>query len=185
MANKKEELEYGDFFIKRLNEVYGFDYEILPNKEESTRDGDVDVYGISKSNLVDRIKIQIGTNQKELNKIFARQKNEIKRTGRISYRPVIDFAVGKWTSEEIIHKENKKYSNPEELILLITGIAPLFNENNKDYIREQFGNFDNSKFKGIYFANLPTTKENSSVPHNGQILVIKNAFDFNSNRVVL
>ncbi|MBU4579940.1 hypothetical protein KKB43_02895 [Patescibacteria group bacterium] len=182
MANKKEELEYGVFFIERLNKIYGFDYKVLLNEEENKYDRDTDVYGISKSNSSDRIKIQIATNEKELKEIFAHQRNEIKKNGKISYLKCIDFDVGKWTSEAIARKENK-YSNPEELILLITGISPLFNENNKDFIRKKFGNFDNSRFKGIYFANLPTIKENSNRPHDGQIIMVKSAF--NDDRIVL
>ena len=178
--NKKEELKSATFFIKWLNKNYNFDYEIFPNNDEDNANSEIDIYAKSKFNKFQRLNFQTVESEGKLMKRQADLRKISKKTGKnIVMGGVIDLDSEKWIKEVILKKE-KHY--PEEikktLILLIQkDLGPTFN---KEYFKRKFSEYTSFSFRGIYLVHFPSLKENSSYPHDGQVLIVK---DFNKTKI--
>ena len=175
--NKNEEKEFAKFFISQLNNKYNFDYKIVPNDAENVKDGDVDIFALSSKHP--KINLQLTTWERLYFERSAEASREAESTGSdfVWFRgPVLNKEKG--VREAIIKKENK-YSQEvkKNLILLITGsLGPLLNDK---YAKKIFADLSKSTFKGLYSVHFPSSKENSSQPHNGEIIAIKNVFGDN------
>lgn len=169
--DKNEEIRFAEFFTEWLNETCNADYRTIPNNNENKIDKEIDVYAKSESGL-QQLNFQVVTSEGILRREEGRLRSISKKTGNnVVTGKLIDLDK-EWIKKAIKDKE-KKYSAEvkKSLILLIQKeIGPLFNEN---YFKKHFEKFKNSDFKGIYLMHLPLFKENSSHPHNGQILKIK------------
>lgn len=175
MNKKDEELKYAKFFIDRLNHRYKLDYKAILNEKEEKIDAEIDVYATSKK--YPTLNLQIRTREKILKEISVNLYKQAKNTGQKAVMgPVIDMNTEKWIIEAIMAKEHKyPLEVKQNLILLVIGdIGALFNE---DYARRIFADFSNSDFKGIYSVHLPSSPDESSYSHNGQIIAIKDIFN--------
>lgn len=172
MSNKKEELAVGTFFVERLNALCGTDYVAQSNEDEAKNDSDVDVYAISKNNKM--LKLQMKTGEPDLKAIFPRLQKEAKITKK---NVVFGDLPAKGIFEDltnILRKEEKRYSTAKDLVLIIhEDFGPLVDG---QFLVSYRPDLIQSLFKGVYLVKLPSVKENSSYPHDGQVVAIKDIF---------
>ncbi len=165
---KEDEIEVATFFIGRLNALYDLDYKIFPNDENKNGgEKDVDVYGRSTSK--EELKLQLTTSDAEVLRKEALMVKEYKKDKKSK------VFISNLTPEYCIKLaiENKKlHSGKEDVCLIIhseySGLV------NKDYARKNFPRYNNSAYQAVYWVLMPSN--NSSHPHSGQIVAIKNYF---------
>lgn len=172
MSNKREELVVGTFFVARLNSRRGTDYVAQINENEKKRDSDVDVYAFSKYN--ETLRLQMKSGEPELKAIFPRLQKEAKKTKK---NVVFGDLPTKGIFEDltnILRKGEKRYSTAKDLVLIIHEyFGPLVEG---QFLISHRPDLIQSLFKGVYLIKLPSVKENSSHPHDGQILAVKDIF---------
>jgi len=174
--NKNEELKFADFFINWLNKGYCYDYSVVPNDNEDKEDPEIDIYAVSNKMKLRPLNLQIVTSEGDIYKEKASLRNKSRKTKEnIVMGSEIDLNSTEWIKYAIESKERKYPKDVKKsLILLIEkDIGPLFNEN---YFNMHFREYNTSDFKGIFLVHSPSLKENSSIPHDGQILAIKNFY---------
>jgi len=143
---KLAELGYARFFVKWLNNTYGFDYVAKPNTEENSP---IDIFAISSTGE-SRLNLQIVTSHGDVMKNRAKNQDAIKKGEALS---VGDVNIEKWVLEAI-DKKNKKYPSDikRDLILLIAGFIPT---PEPDSVRKTLQSITRLLFKGIYYVSLP------------------------------
>lgn len=167
-TQKLRELLYGRFFVEWINKEYKFDYKALHNEEEYS---DIDVFGVSRKK--EKLNLQMVTSNGET---FKLAKQNSKKIGTDEGFDTIQVNLVSWLEKAIADKNNKHYSKPEELIIIIEGFLPTPSpeEVKKTSIVNQ-----NIQFKGIYYVSLPVISlTNLDYEKNGYVVTIKKAFDF-------
>lgn len=158
------EVEFSNFFIKRLNQYYKLNYVIKANTQENVFDTDVDTYAISTDKPI--LNLQLKTGEPELDAFWGSRKKHGSGTC------IIDGNIED-KIKKIIQEAEQKYSNKSNLVLLICEkMQPTFDPQFAEIICR---NFENISFKGVYIVKLPFS--NANYPYEGQIIAIKDIFE--------
>lgn len=172
MKKQKEiEITVANFFLGRLNDQYGFDYQMYPNLDESKGEQDVDIYGISLL-LKEKLKLQLTTYDGEIKEKTAHMKKEYSKGKSIMI--LVDLSPDKCIKNA--QEKKKLHTGKENNILIIHSEES--NLINKNFAKNNFPQFNNSNYRGIFLVLLPS-KPNSPDRHNRQIVSIKNCFGKN------
>jgi len=160
----KEENEphYAELFISWLNIGHNFDYIISLN---STQDDPVDAYALSPTQKP-KLNFQITIADGGFLAAAGFQHTHRKFKPAI----VVDSEVSiPWIKDAIKRKAEKLYPNPQDLILLVGGYAPVASP---ALIENQLcGKYDDLRFRGIYYVVTPQSEYPS-----GFVVAIKDAF---------
>ena len=141
IVRKGLELFYANIFCDWLNDNYGCDYKAKINFIQNS---DVDVFGISRSNLPE-LNLQLVASDTVEHKL-AQSKVEIMDGAKVK----VHAGAGNFDAipNAIIEKEDKKYSNPADLILIIQSTFPT-----PQNLTEIISNLSQktSMFRGVYY----------------------------------
>lgn len=162
-VSEKKQLEqiWSKVFVAKINEAYGFDYEVVVEPEEMSP---VDAMAISKSGIRPDLKLQL---------TFALE------TSFIAYPPMASDYT-KVPTQRAIDKKLKKYSNQQvdmsELVLLVQGYMS-HQAAKYSFADASFKDYAHYPFKGIYYVSPPMFSGDTNEQLQGGVLItIKDAF---------
>lgn len=165
-GKKASELEYGEFFTTWVNNKYGYTYKAIANKEEYS---DVDVFGTADKEV--KLNLQMVTSNGETLKLAKQNSKKIAVGGEFDNMPV---DLDGWLKKTITDKNNKNYSKPEELIIIIQGFMPTPSPKE---VKNVLSLNPDTRFKGVYYVSLPVlSSTNRNYEKDGYVVVIKDAF---------
>lgn len=183
--DKEEEFEFSAHFINKLNKIYGMRYFAIRNDDEGRKDTDTDIYGVSESDFPSKIHIQCVSMNGDFLYMMDKQRKKFERREALKIEDTTLITNIKMLVKKLINDKEKEYSNPQDLILLVMN-PRTYELSEKDclHVKEILGNYENSKFSGIYFVNPRVhIMDKARIPYKRQIIVLKSMF--NDSRVIL
>lgn len=159
---KNDEHVWASIFVHSINQDYGFDYTLVP---ERTEESPVDMYAVSKSEKFPTLNLQL-THAVELPFVAY----EGPQTANYSRQPTIDAIERKF------EKLTRQGVDLGTLVLIIQGYMNL--ETAKaTFGDEVFMKYKDYPFKGIYYVVPPMfSDETDETLQEGLVMEIKNAF---------
>lgn len=184
---KDDEMFVSEFFVDRVNKVYGFDY--FPEKNEKEKEKpSIDVYARSKDGKNPEIKIQLTTCD-DLHK-FLNKSNKFWDDLEKGKEMDVSFAVGRKIGINLIdpikaaiHKKEdklkKKKREGDEILILHNDFAIEMRPFEKGFIDDYLLPLaKKSSYRGVFLIITPTpsTRSFTSFRHDGQIVALRNIF---------
>jgi hypothetical protein len=162
ITKKNDEQVWASVFVASINQDYGFDYTLVP---ERTEESPVDMYAVSKSEKFPKLSLQL-THAVELPFIAY----ETPQTANYSKQPTVDAIERKY------EKLTRQRAKLEELILVVQGYMNL-EMAKATFADEDFLKYRAYPFAGIYYVVPPMfSGESDETLQDGLVMEIKDAF---------